>query len=298
MGLSNVYGVPGRVGSTARLIDGRAIGAALREEIATEIAGRPARARRPGLATILVGADPASEVYVGSKHRACAEAGIQSIDERLPANCGEDVLAATIERLNEDDAVDGILLQLPLPAPLEADRFIDLIDPAKDVDGLTAANVGRLWLGRPGLAPCTPQGVIELLERSERKIEGREAVIVGRSALVGKPLAAMLLARNATVTICHSCTSDLIARCREADILVAAVGVPEMLGADHVKPGATVIDVGINRRDDGLVGDVDFVAASRVAGAITPVPGGVGPLTIACLLSNTVKAARARGVWS
>jgi methylenetetrahydrofolate dehydrogenase (NADP+)/methenyltetrahydrofolate cyclohydrolase len=236
------------------MIDGRTIGAALREEIATEIAGRPARARRPGLATILVGADPASEVYVSSKHRACAEVGIQSIDERLPANCGEDVLAATIERLNEDDAVDGILLQRPLPAPLEADRFIDLIDPAKDVDGLTKANVGRLWLGRPGLAPCTPQGVIELLERSERKIEGREAVIVGRSALVGKPLAAMLLARNATVTVCHSCTSDLTARYREADILVAAVGVPEMLGADHVKPGATVIDVGINRRDDGLVG--------------------------------------------
>jgi methylenetetrahydrofolate dehydrogenase (NADP+)/methenyltetrahydrofolate cyclohydrolase len=297
MGLSNVHGVPGKLSRSGdpKILDGRAIGAALREELAAEIAGRVAMgAAPPGLATILVGDDPASHVYVGSKHRACGEVGIESFDERLPADVSGEELEATIRGLNEDDRVDGILLQLPLPNGLDSARFVGLIDPAKDVDGLTSANVGCLWQGRPGLSPCTPRGVIEILDRGGVEIEGRNAVIVGRSPLVGKPLAAMLLARNATVTVCHSRTVDLQGACRSADILIAAAGVPMMLRRDHVKPGATVIDVGINRTEDGLVGDVDFDSAVSVAGAITPVPGGVGPMTIACLLANTVQAAGAR----
>jgi len=301
VGFTNVRGVPGRTGAGAapdergRLIDGRAIALALREELAARVAELVAAGGRPpALATILVGEDPASHVYVASKHRACEAAGIRSLDCRLPADVAADELAATIERLNADDEVDGILLQLPLPTGLDGGAFVALIDPRKDVDGLTAANAGLLWQGRPTLAPCTPSGVIELLDRAGIELEGREAVIVGRSELVGKPLAALLLARNATVTLAHSRTRELAAVCRRADVLVAAVGVPRLLGAEHVKPGAVVIDVGINRLGEGLVGDVDFDAARSCASAITPVPGGVGPMTIACLLANTLRAAELR----
>jgi methylenetetrahydrofolate dehydrogenase (NADP+) / methenyltetrahydrofolate cyclohydrolase len=297
MGFANVYGVPGRTGGKrGASIDGKAIAEALRAETTARVAERVAAgAGAPGLATILVGDDPASHVYVGAKHRACEQAGIRSLDHRLPADVAPERLAATIERLNADDAVDGILLQLPLPAGFDAARFVGLIDPRKDVDGLTTTNAGLLWQGRPALAPCTPLGVIELLDRSGVELAGREAVIVGRSDLVGKPLAALLLARNATVTIAHSRTRDLAATCRRADVLMAAAGVPQLIGAEHVRPGAVVIDVGINRGDDGLVGDVDFEAVAPLAAAITPVPGGVGPMTIACLLANTLEAARLRG---
>ena len=297
MGFTNVRGVPGRtVGERGATIDGRAIAQALREELAGRVAELDgAGARAPALATVLVGEDPASHVYVAAKHRACEQAGLRSIDVRHAADVPPDELAATIERLNADDEVDGILLQLPLPAGLDGSGFVALIDPRKDVDGLTSANVGLLWQGRPALAPCTPSGVIELLDRTGVELAGAEAVIVGRSELVGKPLAALLLARNATVTIAHSRTRDLAAVCRRADVLIAAVGVPRLLGAEHVKPGAVVIDVGINRTDDGLVGDVDFDAARPRASAITPVPGGVGPMTIACLLANLVRATEQRG---
>jgi len=296
VGLSNVYGVPGRVNSRpGRLIDGKAISAELRAETAAAVVELvEAGGRAPGLATILVGEDPASQVYVASKHRACSEAGIRSLDHRLPGDASAADLHALIDRLNNDDEVDGILLQLPLPHGLEADEFVDRIDPAKDVDGLTTVDVGLLWQGRRALAPCTPLGVIELLDRIGFDPAGREAVIVGRSDLVGKPLAAMLLARNATVTVCHSRTKDLPAVCARADLLVAAAGVPRMLGVKHVRPGAVVIDVGINRGDDGLVGDVEFETVRHVATAITPVPGGVGPMTIACLLANTLSAAKLR----
>jgi methylenetetrahydrofolate dehydrogenase (NADP+)/methenyltetrahydrofolate cyclohydrolase len=298
VGLSNVRGVPGRVGGAAprgALIDGSAIAGALREEVAERVVELVAAGdRAPALATILVGDDPASHVYVAAKHRACEQAGIRSLDRRLPAGVAPDELAAAIARLNADDEVDGILLQLPLPAGLDGGAFVALIDPRKDVDGLTAANAGLLWQGRPALAPCTPLGVIELLDRCGTELSGREVVIVGRSDLVGKPLAALLLARNATVTVAHSRTRDLAAVCRRADVLIAAVGIPRLLGPEHVKPGAVVIDVGINRLDDGLVGDVDLDAVRPLADAITPVPGGVGPMTIACLLTNTLRAHHAR----
>jgi methylenetetrahydrofolate dehydrogenase (NADP+)/methenyltetrahydrofolate cyclohydrolase len=297
VGFTNVYGVPGRAGGEERgaLIDGKAIAAKLRSETASRVATLAADGiAPPTLATILVGEDPASQVYVGAKHRACEEAGIRSLDHRLPADTAATELAALIERLNDDHEVDGILLQLPLPGNLTANRFVEMIDPAKDVDGLTTVNTGRLWEGRPGLAPCTPLGVVELLDRAGVALEGREAVIVGRSKLVGKPLAAMLLARDATVTLCHSRTRDLAAVCRRADVLVAACGIAGAIGADHVKPGAAVIDVGINRTEAGLVGDVEFEAVRPLAAAITPVPGGVGPMTIACLLANTLRAAHLR----
>jgi methylenetetrahydrofolate dehydrogenase (NADP+)/methenyltetrahydrofolate cyclohydrolase len=300
MGFTNVRGVPGRIGvdgERGRPIDGRAIAAALRAETAAAVADLVAAGgRAPALATILVGDDPASQVYVAVKHRACEQAGTRSHDHRLPADVPPDELAALIERLNRDDAVDGILLQLPLPAGLDGDRFVALIDPRKDVDGLTTANAGLLWQGRPALAPCTPLGVVELLDCCGVELAGREAVIVGRSQLVGKPLAALLLARNATVTLAHSRTRELDAVCRRADVLVAAVGIPHLIGPAHVKPGAVVIDVGINRTDDGLVGDVDYDAVRPHAAAITPVPGGVGPMTIACLLANTLRAAQLRRV--
>jgi methylenetetrahydrofolate dehydrogenase (NADP+)/methenyltetrahydrofolate cyclohydrolase len=298
MGFSNVYGVPGRTGEATppgALLDGRAASEELRAELAAAVAARMAEGHRaPGLATILVGEDPASHVYVAAKHRACEAVGIRSLDHRLPADVAPQELAALIEALNADDAVDGILLQLPLPAGLDAAAFVDLIDPRKDVDGLTTINAGLLWQGRDGLTPCTPLGVMHLLERAGVELSGREAVVVGRSDLVGKPLAAMLLARNATVTVCHSRTRDLEATCRGADVLIAAVGIPRLVTVAHVKPGAVVVDVGINRSDDGLVGDVDFEAVRPLASAITPVPGGVGPMTIACLLANTLTAARLR----
>ncbi len=248
--------------------------------------------RPPGLATILVGDDPASAVYVANKRKACAEAGIADHHRHLDAGVPQDEVAALIEECNADPEISGILLQLPVPAPLDGAALTARIAPEKDVDGLTAVSIGRLWQGTLGLRPCTPLGVIELLDGYEVPLQGAEAVVAGRSDLVGKPVAALLLARHATVTICHSRTRDLAAVCARADILVAAVGVPRLLGAEHVKPGAAVIDVGINRTPDGLVGDVDFDAARERAGWITPVPGGVGPMTIAMLLRNTVSAAR------
>jgi len=279
---------------TARLIDGAAIAARCRAEAAEAAARCLAAGRRPGLAVVLVGDSPASQVYVRNKIRLCEEAGFHSVSDRFPADLTEERLLARIAELNADPAIDGILVQLPPPDHIDADAVIAAINPDKDVDGLTATNAGLLAGGRPGLVPCTPAGVIELLDHQGTGIEGAEAVIVGRSNLVGRPLISLLLGRNATVTAAHSRTRDLPGVCSRADILVAAVGVPGLLGAEHVKPGATVIDVGINRTDDGLKGDVDFDAAAEVAGAITPVPGGVGPMTIAMLMVNTLTAAKAR----
>jgi methylenetetrahydrofolate dehydrogenase (NADP+) / methenyltetrahydrofolate cyclohydrolase len=267
----------------------------VRERVAAEVPDVAERlGRPPGLATVLVGDDPASHVYVRSKRQACEEAGITSIHRELPADSSQEELIATVGELNAAEGVDGILVQLPLPEGIDQDAVVDRIDVSKDVDGLTAASAGLLAQGRPGLVPCTPAGTMELLAEAGAEVEGADAVIVGRSILVGRPLSALLLNANATVTVCHSRTRDLAGTCRRADILVAAVGRPKFVQADWVKPGATVIDVGINRTDDGLVGDVDYEAASEVAGAITPVPGGVGPMTIAMLLSNTLQAARAR----
>lgn len=276
----------------ATIIDGKAVAQSVREQVAAEVRARVQRGRRaPGLATILVGDDPASAVYVASKRKACAEAGIGDFHQQLPAAAGQDEVAAVIQEANANPEISGILLQLPVPAPLNGQVLTGLIAPEKDVDGLTTLSAGRLAQGAPGLRPCTPSGVIELLDRHEVPIEGADAVVVGRSNLVGKPLAFLLLQRNATVTMCHSRTRDLAGVCSRADILVAAVGVPKLLGREHVKAGATVIDVGMNRTDDGLRGDVDFEAAREVAGLISPVPGGVGPMTIAMLLRNTVLAA-------
>ena len=277
----------------AERLDGRAVAARVRAEVARDAAGL---ARVPGLATILVGDDPASAVYVAAKRRACAEAGIESIHHALPADARLPELLALVDGLNADAAVSGILCQLPLPAGLGEQAVVERIHPAKDVDGLTIANAGRLALGVEGLRPCTPAGVMLLLAETDIELRGGTAVVVGRSNLFGKPMARMLLAADATVTVCHSRTRDLAAVCRTADVLVAAVGRPRLVAGDWVKPGAAVIDVGITRTEAGLVGDVDFEAASRVARWITPVPGGVGPMTIACLLRNTVDAARSQGV--
>jgi methylenetetrahydrofolate dehydrogenase (NADP+)/methenyltetrahydrofolate cyclohydrolase len=279
----------------ARLIDGKAVGAEVRTRVAEEVGEFKAQTgRTPTLATVIVGDDPASEIYVRNKHRACGEAGIGSAHHGLPAETSEAELLELVAGLGESDEVDGILVQLPLPAQIDPDAVIAAIDPGKDVDGLTPINAGLLAHGTPGLVPCTPAGVLELLRHERVELEGAEAVVVGRSKLVGVPVARLLLAANATVTVCHSRTRDLAAVCRRAEVLVAAVGVPELLGADAVKPGAVVIDVGMNRSEDGLCGDVDFGAVSEVAAAITPVPGGVGPMTIAMLLVNTLFAARGR----
>jgi methylenetetrahydrofolate dehydrogenase (NADP+)/methenyltetrahydrofolate cyclohydrolase len=279
----------------ARRIDGKAVAAAVRGRVASEVEATVERGgRRPVLATVLVGEDPASEIYIRNKRRACEEAGIGSVHHGLPVETTEEDLLSLVTDLGEDDEVDGILVQLPVPEQIDADRVVAAIDPGKDVDGLTPVNAGLLAHGMPGLVPCTPAGVMELLRHEGVELEGAEAVVVGRSKLVGVPVARLLLGANATVTVCHSRTRDLTATCRRADVLVAAVGAPRLLGADAIKPGATVIDVGMNRTDDGLCGDVDFDAALEVAGAITPVPGGVGPMTIAMLLVNTVAAARAR----
>jgi methylenetetrahydrofolate dehydrogenase (NADP+) / methenyltetrahydrofolate cyclohydrolase len=278
---------------SARVIDGKAVAAAVRERVAAEVAELSSKLDRPpGLATVLVGDDPASQVYVRNKRSASGEAGMRSIHRELPDTSSQQELLAVVEELNRDPEVDGILVQLPLPEAIDQDAVVAAIDPRKDVDGLTATNAGLLAQGRPGLVPCTPAGVMEILSREGTDIEGAEATIVGRSILVGRPLAALLTNASATVTVCHSRTRELGAACRRADILVAAVGSPRMVRGDWVKPGATVIDVGINRTDEGLVGDVEFESASEVAGAITPVPGGVGPMTIALLLQNTVRAAR------
>ncbi len=272
----------------ATIIDGKAVAARVRAAVAEEV-------RRmdvvPGLATVLVGDDPASHIYVAGKHTACAEVGIASIRHDLPADTPEEALLDLIAELNSDRAVSGIIVQLPLPAHLDAARATSAVDPLKDVDGLTPTNAGLLVQGRDAMVPATPSGVIELLRAYDTPLEGANAVVVGRSDLVGKPVAALLLARNATVTVCHSRTRDLAAVCREADVLVAAVGRPRLITGDMVAEGATVIDVGMNRTEDGLAGDVDFDSAAARARAITPVPGGVGPMTIAMLLRNTLKAA-------
>jgi methylenetetrahydrofolate dehydrogenase (NADP+) / methenyltetrahydrofolate cyclohydrolase len=283
---------------SAKVIDGKAVAAEVRDRVASgvrEFAAANA-GHTPGLATVLVGDEPASQIYVGNKRRQTEEVGMRSIHEELGAATTEDELLGLLDELNANDAVDGILVQLPLPEQIDQDEVIARIDPAKDVDGLTATNAGLLAQGRPGLVPCTPQGVIELLQQAGAELEGAEAVVVGRSILVGRPLASLLLGENATVTVCHSRTRDLAEVCRRADVLVAAVGSPRLIGREMVKAGAAVIDVGTNRTDDGLVGDVDFEAVREVAGAITPVPGGVGPMTIAMLLSNTLDAARRRRV--
>ncbi len=277
----------------ATLIDGSAIAREVRAEVASAAAALTAETgAAPGLATVLVGDDPASAIYVANKRSACAEAGIADLHRHLPASASAEEIAALLHELNADPACSGILLQRPLPDGLDDAALSALIDPGKDVDGLTPVSAGRLLQGAPGLRPCTPLGVVELLDRHDVALEGAEAVVVGRSDLVGKPLAHLLLQRNATVTICHSRTRDLPAVCARADVLVAAVGVPRLLGADAVKPGAAVIDVGMNRLADGLCGDVDFDAVRAVAGLLTPVPGGVGPMTIAMLLRNTLDAAR------
>lgn len=280
---------------TARVLDGKAFAAGLRARVAAEVARLKGAGVVPGLAVVLVGADPASEVYVRSKHRATVEAGMASFEHRLPAETSEADLLALIARLNADPSVHGILVQLPLPGHLDADLVINAIAPGKDVDGFHISNVGLLATGQKAMVPCTPLGCLMLLRAHHGRLAGLEAVVVGRSNIVGKPMAQLLLAESCTVTVAHSRTRDLAAVCRRADILVAAVGRPEMIPGDWVKPGATVIDVGINRIErDGkpvLVGDVDFASAAQVAGAITPVPGGVGPMTIACLLANTLTAA-------
>lgn len=279
---------------TARIIDGKAVAAALRARLAERIADL---GYRPGLAVVLVGDDPASAVYVRSKDRAAHEAGIEVRTIRLPADTAEATLLEAIARLNADPAVDGILVQLPLPPQIRTQAVVEAVDPAKDVDGFHPLNIGRLAAGAPFLVPCTPLGVMRLLEAEGMTLTGMRALVIGRSAIVGRPLVALLLAASATVTVAHSQTRDLPAECRRAELLVAAAGRPEMVRGDWVGQGATVIDVGVNRTPDGrLVGDVAFAECTEVAGAITPVPGGVGPMTIACLLENTVTAAlRRRG---
>ena len=274
---------------SAQVIDGKAVAARVRERVRSEV---EAMDGKPGLATILVGDDTASAVYVRMKREDSAEVGIESFHHEPGADVSADSLAALIRSLNADERVHGILLQLPLPAHLDQDEFISLIDPAKDVDGLTPTNAGLLMQGREeAMVPATPQGVMELLADAQAELEGARVVVLGRSILVGKPVAQLLLAANATVTHCHSRTRDLPAVCREAEVLVAAVGSPRLVTADMVGEGAVVIDVGTNRTDEGLVGDVDFEAVSQRARAITPVPGGVGPMTRAMLLVNTLRAA-------
>ena len=277
---------------TASIIDGKAVAATLRSQVAEGVAAFHAQAGRvPGLAVVLVGEDAASSVYVRSKGKATVAAGMVSVEHRLPADAEQATLMALVADLNADPAIDGILVQLPLPKHMDAQAVIAAIDPSKDVDGFHPANAGRLATGLPALVPCTPLGCLMLLTSVHPSLSGLDAVVVGRSNIVGKPMAQLLLGESCTVTIAHSRTRDLPARLRAADIVVAAVGIPQMIQGDWIRPGATVIDVGINRTEAGLVGDVDFASAVEVAGAITPVPGGVGPMTIACLLRNTLEAA-------
>jgi methylenetetrahydrofolate dehydrogenase (NADP+)/methenyltetrahydrofolate cyclohydrolase len=285
---------------SATIIDGRSIAARVRAGVAREVAAFTQEVgRAPGLATVLVGDDPGSAVYVGGKQRACLEVGMVPFDRRLGAQASFEEVAEELESLNADREVSGVLLQLPVPEHLDGPTLTAMIGPDKDVDGLTPVNAGLLALGRPGLRPCTPSGVMELLAHTGVRLEGAEAVVVGRSNLFGKPMAQLLLAENATVTVCHSRTRSLSEVCARADVLIAAVGRPRLIEREFIKPGAVVIDVGMNRltpeeagNTSGLVGDVDFAAASQVASAITPVPGGVGPMTIAFLLRNTLQAAR------
>ena len=282
---------------TAKIIDGKAAAAELRARVGGEVAKfRAVTGRAPGLAVVLVGEDPASAIYVRSKNKATIEAGMESFEHRLPATASQDELVALIDRLNADPAVDGILVQLPLPSQINENVIITRIDPDKDVDGFNPVNAGRLAIGLHGFVPCTPLGCLKLLQAELGELSGKSAVVIGRSNIVGKPMALLLLGQSCTVTIAHSRTRDLPDIVRGADIVVAAVGRPGMVKGDWLKPGATVIDVGINRTEAGLVGDVDFASTSEVAGAITPVPGGVGPMTIACLIRNTlVSAARREG---
>jgi methylenetetrahydrofolate dehydrogenase (NADP+) / methenyltetrahydrofolate cyclohydrolase len=280
---------------SARVIDGKAVAAAVRQEVAAGVAEfQRGHGRAPGLATVLIGEDEASAVYVGSKHRACEEVGMRSIGHTLAADTSQEDAVALIERLNADPEVSGILCQLPVPGHLDGPELTNRIIPEKDIDGLTVESAGRLAIGMVGLRPCTPLGVMRLLQEAGADLDGAEAVILGRSNLFGKPMGRLLVEADATMTICHSHTRDLAAACRRADVLIAAVGRPKLVQRDWIKPGATVIDVGITRTEDGLVGDVDFDAAMEVASAVTPVPGGVGPMTIACLLQNTLQAA----VWT
>jgi methylenetetrahydrofolate dehydrogenase (NADP+) / methenyltetrahydrofolate cyclohydrolase len=275
---------------SAQVIDGKAVAARVRARVADEVSSMSVR---PGLATILVGDDPASAVYVRMKRDDSAQVGIESFHHEPGGDVSADALAGLIRDLNTDERVHGILLQLPLPDHLDQDEFISLIDPAKDVDGLTSTNAGLLMQDREeAMVPCTPAGVMELLREAEIELKGARAVVLGRSILVGKPLLQLLLGANATVTQCHSRTRDLPAVCREAEVLIAAVGSPRLVTADMVRPGAVVIDVGTNRTEEGLVGDVDYAAVAEKASAITPVPGGVGPMTRAMLLVNTMRAAR------
>lgn len=284
---------------TARIIDGKAIAADVRLKVAGEVKRLSTQhGVTPGLAVVLAGSNPASEAYVGSKAKATVETGMRSFDHRLPESVSQDELLTLVKKLNADPAVHGMLVQLPLPKQIDAQHVLNAIDPAKDVDGFHPVNAGRLAVGQPALVPCTPLGCIILAKTVHTSLAGMEAVVIGRSNIVGKPLAQLLLAENATVTITHSKTRDLPAVCRRADLLVSAIGRPEMVRGDWIKPGATVIDVGINRVSGAsgkskLVGDVNFAEAAQVAGAITPVPGGVGPMTIACLMVNTVRAAAA-----
>lgn len=281
---------------TARIIDGNALARQIRAEMALRAAKLTATGIQPGLAVILVGDDPASSVYVRNKVKDCEESGIRSVLDRLPANTTEDALLARVRELNADPSIHGVLVQLPLPRHMDSHRVIETIAPEKDVDGFHVSNAGALMTGTPRFRPCTPYGVMKMLEHAGVNLDGAEAVVVGRSNIVGKPQAMMLLERNATVTVCHSRTRDLAEHCRRADVLVAAVGRARMITGDMIKPGAVVIDVGMNRVPDGpeagkLCGDVDFDSAVKVAGAITPVPGGVGPMTRAMLLVNTIEAA-------
>ncbi|HUR85741.1 MAG TPA: bifunctional methylenetetrahydrofolate dehydrogenase/methenyltetrahydrofolate cyclohydrolase FolD [Solirubrobacteraceae bacterium] len=278
----------------AEIIDGKQIAGRVRIGVARDVEAftQEFGGARPGLATILVGDDPGSAIYVAGKQKACKEVGMQGFNVALPAATPRGELVELIERLNVDPEVSGILLQLPLPGHLDGVELTGMIDPRRDVDGLTPVSAGLLMQGREGLRPCTPLGVMTLLDAAGARLEGAEAVVVGRSNLFGKPMAQLLLAANATVTMCHSRTRDLPGVCRRADVLVAAVGQARMVKGDWVKPGAVVIDVGMNRTEDGLAGDVDFDAVGEVASAITPVPGGVGPMTIAFLLRNTLQAAR------
>jgi methylenetetrahydrofolate dehydrogenase (NADP+)/methenyltetrahydrofolate cyclohydrolase len=276
---------------TAKLLDGKKVAAQIREQVAEKTAELKRQGVVPGLSVVLVGEDPASKVYVGQKEKACREAGFKSDLLELAETTTQEELLSVIGRLNGDPSVHGILVQLPLPARIDPEAVIAAIDPAKDVDGFHPVNVGHLVSGVPGMVPCTPLGIVRMLESYGIPLAGKHAVIVGRSSIVGKPMAHLLLARDCTVTVCHSRTPDLGFFTRQADILVAAVGRPKLITADMVKPGAVVVDVGINRLETGLVGDVDFEAVREVAAWITPVPGGVGPLTIAMLLENTLSAA-------
>ncbi|BEH11137.1 MULTISPECIES: bifunctional methylenetetrahydrofolate dehydrogenase/methenyltetrahydrofolate cyclohydrolase FolD [Geobacter] len=280
----------------ATIIDGKAIAEKIRADLATQVKELQARGITPGLATVLVGSDPASEVYVRMKGDACNKLGMHSVKVTRPAETTEEELLALINELNNDPAIHGILVQLPLPPQINADRVLEAISPAKDVDGFHPYNVGRLVTGKPTFQPCTPYGVMVMLQEAGVDLAGKEVVVVGRSNIVGKPVALMCLQRNATVTICHSKTRDLPGRVRAADVVIAAVGVPEMIKGDWIKEGAVVIDVGVNRvGEKKLVGDVEFAAAAERASAITPVPGGVGPMTITMLLHNTLEAAKMAG---